>query len=258
MSITKSKKVISLSLSKGRYSEMIDEIVDLSCSKISSYVCVANVHMAVMGFQDRSYASMVNKAELVTPDGMPLVWALKLLYGIKSERMAGMDLLPDLLSKAEKLQIPVYFYGGTNQMLNKTSYYLQSKHPELKIAGMYSPPFRFLKPEEEEKVIERINKSGAGLVFVILGCPKQEKWMAAMKGRINSVMIGIGGALPVMIGLQKRAPGWMQKKGLEWLYRLCQEPRRLFKRYAVTNSLFVFFLLREFVKVKMMKYEYSA
>lgn len=120
----------------------------------------------------------------------------------------------------------------------------------LKQAGFYSPPFRELTPVENEKIISRINTSGAGIVFVILGCPKQEKWMAAMKGKINSCMIGIGGALPVLVGLQKRAPVWMQGVGMEWLYRLYQEPTRLYKRYAITNTLFFFVFLKEYFKVK--------
>jgi N-acetylglucosaminyldiphosphoundecaprenol N-acetyl-beta-D-mannosaminyltransferase len=120
-------------------------------------------------------------------------------------------------------------------------------YPNLHIRGLYSPPFRALTPEEEERTIERINSSGAKLLFVVLGCPKQEQWMASMAGRINAVMIGIGGALPVLIGMQKRAPKWMQRAGLEWLFRLLQEPRRLFKRYFVTNSVFLYLLSRELV-----------
>ena len=110
---------------------------------------------------------------------------------------------------------------------------------------MYSPPFRALSLEEEDRIVYMLNESGARLVFVILGCPKQEKWMASMQTRIQAVMIGIGAALPVLAGIHKRAPRWMQKTGLEWFYRLVQEPRRLFKRYATTNTLFLYVLLKE-------------
>ncbi len=207
---------------------------------------------------DKSFANIVNNADIVTPDGKPLCWALKLLYGIRQERIAGMDLLPVLLKIAKEENISVYFYGGTQEILSHTGLFISRYYPSLKVAGMYSPPFRKSTIREDEDIIEEINNSGAGLVFVVLGCPKQEKWMAAMKGRINAMMIGIGGALPVIIGMQKRAPHWMQKSGLEWLFRLMQEPRRLFKRYLVTNSIFLYLLLKEFIKIKLIKKKYPG
>jgi N-acetylglucosaminyldiphosphoundecaprenol N-acetyl-beta-D-mannosaminyltransferase len=135
-------------------------------------------------------------------------------------------------------------------MLERTRLYLQKNFPQLPIAGLYSPPFRPLSSLEEEQIIDTINRSGAKFVFVALGCPKQEKWMASMKGRVQACMIGIGGALPVLVGMQKRAPRWMQKTGLEWFYRMVQEPGRLFKRYAVTNTLFLWLLLKAWVAKK--------
>ncbi|MEO9209928.1 MAG: WecB/TagA/CpsF family glycosyltransferase [Ginsengibacter sp.] len=146
-----------------------------------------------------------------------------------------------------------FFYGGHQETLDEAKVYLENTYPDLKVAGLYSPPFRTLTFSEENKVIEEINKTLPSVVFVILGCPKQEKWMAAMKGRINTVMIGMGGALPVMVGIKKRAPRWMQNSGLEWLFRLSQEPLRLFKRYWQTNNLFVWIFLKEFFKIKILK-----
>lgn len=191
---------------------------------------------------------MVNSSSLVTPDGMPLVVAFRVLYNIRQERVAGMNLLPDLLRESEINRIKVFFYGGTQIMLDRTFKHCVHHYSQLDIAGMISPPFRELTSEEEQRYIEEINNSGAGFVFVALGCPKQEKWMASMKGRINACMIGIGGALPVMIGMQKRAPLWMQGIGLEWLFRLIQEPKRLFKRYAVTNSLFLILFFKQWAR----------
>jgi N-acetylglucosaminyldiphosphoundecaprenol N-acetyl-beta-D-mannosaminyltransferase len=178
---------------------------------------------------------------------------MRLLYGINQERVAGMDILPDLLKDAERLNLSVFFYGGTHEMLIKTKEYVQSNYHSLKSHEYFSPPFRNLNEEEESEIIQRINDFEANLVFVILGCPKQEKWMASMKGRINSCMVGIGGALPVMIGMKKRAPRWMQKMSLEWLYRLVQEPRRLFKRYLMTNSLFLFLIVKQLFHLKFTK-----
>lgn len=245
------KHIISLSIATGSYSSFLDRILELARKKQSSYICVANVHMTVEAYWYPKFAEMVNNADLVTPDGMPLTKAIKLLYGIRQDRVAGMDILPDLLRKAEEENLGLFFYGGTDEMLQKTKAFVQVTYPDLKEQAYYSPPFRALTAEEEILVIQQINNSGAHLVFVALGCPKQEKWMASMKGRINACMLGIGGALPVMIGMQKRAPVWMQKMSLEWLYRLFQEPKRLFKRYFVTNLLFLWLLIKIFIIKKL-------
>lgn len=238
-------QVLSIKVTLGTYADFISTLLDKALTGQSSYTCVANVHMLVEAHNDPAFAKVVNEADVTTPDGQPLTWAIKLLHGISQPRVAGMDILPDLLAEATQKQIPVLFYGGTDVMQEKTKTYLQSSFPALKIAGLYSPPFRPLTVEEELNIIDRINQSGARLIFVVLGCPKQEKWMASMRGKINGCMIGIGGALPVLVGMQKRAPRWMQNAGLEWLYRLCQEPKRLFKRYAVTNTKFIFLLVKE-------------
>ncbi|MCE7059700.1 WecB/TagA/CpsF family glycosyltransferase [Dyadobacter sp. CY343] len=244
------KDLISIKVSSHSYVKFIDKTLELVNKQQSSYICVANVHMLVEAYQDRDFATIVNSADLCAPDGMPLAWGMRLLYGERQERVCGMDLLPDLLATLENLGIPVFFYGGSNEMLIKNQAFLHKKYPNLSIAGMVSPPFRQLSSDEEADYEEMINTSGAKFLVVALGCPKQEKWMAKMKGRIQMPMIGIGGALPVMIGLQKRAPDWMQKASLEWLFRLMQEPRRLMKRYFVTNALFIFLFFRALVSGK--------
>lgn len=237
-----------MSVTTGRYQDFIEKIKLLAIAEKSSYVCVANVHMLVETHWSKSFSRIVNTADIVTPDGMPLVWALRLLHNYKQDRVAGMDLLPDLLRLSEREQIPVYFYGGTDELMDKTKDFLRLHHPALPIAGFYSPPFRPLTEAEQTEIEENIRRSRAKLIFVILGCPKQEKWMAEMHGKINGCMIGVGGALPVMIGMQKRAPRWMQKNGLEWLYRFLQEPSRLGKRYMVTNIIFSWLLLKAWLK----------
>ena len=243
-----SKKVISLHISTGTYSTFVCQIIELAVRQASSYVCVANVHMCMEAVKSKTYAKAVNCANLVTPDGMPLAKAIQLLYGVKQDRVAGMDLLPDLLAEAEQKELGVFFYGGTTSMLVQTKLFVNANYPLLSNQHYYSPPFRPLTVVEEKKVVESIKASGAHLVFVALGCPKQERWMASMKGRINACMIGIGGALPVMIGMQKRAPKWMQQLSLEWLYRLAQEPKRLFKRYLITNTLFILLFTKQIIK----------
>ena len=213
----------------------------------SRTVCFANVHMVVEAHLHSTVASAVNKADWAITDGMPLVWAIKSLYGLKQDRVAGMDMILSLLDRAEKENISIFFYGCTPDVLQRVRQFCLHNFPSIKIAGTISPPFRALTNEEEKDVIETINNSGAGLVFVALGCPKQELWMEHMKHRIQAVMLGIGGALPMLIGEKKRAPKWIQRIGFEWLFRLVQEPRRLFKRYAVTNTLFVYFFLKQLI-----------
>lgn len=236
------KQLISLQISIASFKQVIDEIIILATKKQSAYVCIANVHMLVEAHDDAAFADIVNSADMVTPDGMPLAKSIEWLYGIKQDRVAGMDVLPAVIEEAIRKNLSVFFYGGSSQMLEHTKAYIDTIYPQLQVGGMISPPFRPLTPEETEQDIAAINQSGAQIVFVVLGCPKQEKWMHSMRGRIHAVMLGIGGALPVMVGMQKRAPVWVQKSSLEWLYRLCQEPRRLFKRYATTNTVFMWLL----------------
>ncbi|MDR0385423.1 MAG: WecB/TagA/CpsF family glycosyltransferase [Prevotellaceae bacterium] len=236
--------LISLNVSVGAYRTVCEKILQLISKTKSEYICVANVHMLVEAYRNKEFAEAVNNSAITAPDGVPLTWGLKWLYGIKQERVAGMDLLPDLLSLASQHSIAIFFYGATEETLLIIRKYIMACYKGIPFVGSYSPPFRPLTPDEEENAISQINNSGAKIVFVSLGCPKQERWMASMKGRINAVMIGIGGALPVIAGIRKRAPKWMQKAGLEWLFRLLQEPRRLFKRYLITNSIFIYILIK--------------
>ena len=248
--------IFNFPINLGTYRDFINEIIYLANSGTHSFVCFANVHQLIEAYRNPPFATMIKKAALVAPDGMPLTWALRLLFKIKQERVAGMDLLPILLREAEIKKLPVFFYGGTEQMLIKTKEHINKNYPELVLSGIYSPPFRQLSANENEEICDVINSSGAKLVFVVLGCPKQEKWMAAAKDKVNATMIGIGAAVPVMIATQKRAPKWMQKSGLEWFYRLFQDPRRLWKRYLVTNAMFIYLILREELRSKKKKKEH--
>jgi N-acetylglucosaminyldiphosphoundecaprenol N-acetyl-beta-D-mannosaminyltransferase len=250
---TGKKALINFCITTGKYQTFIDTITAMAAQRKSAYVCFANVHMFSEAYWNADFMTAVNAADIVAPDGQPLKWMLKFLYGIKQDRVAGMDALPDLLKRMEKEGLPVYFYGGTQEMLDKTAAYLKINFPSLKVAGLYSPPFREQTDEEVNETVNTINQAAPALILVFLGCPKQEKWMASMKGRINGVMAGVGGAIPVAIGMQKRAPVWMRKAGLEWLFRFFQEPRRLYKRYAVTNSLFIRLMIKEFIKIRVIQ-----
>jgi N-acetylglucosaminyldiphosphoundecaprenol N-acetyl-beta-D-mannosaminyltransferase len=242
------KRLIAIDISRGTYKEFVSAILSYAKAKISSYVCVANVHMVIEAYEHPQFANIVNSADLVTPDGMPVAKAIKALYKEDQERVDGMSLLPTLLTESEKNNLSVYFYGSSQETLDATSTHLAVNYPKLQVAGMYSPPFRKLTSSEEQEIANKITASAPNIVFVVLGCPKQEIWMANMKGKIPAIMVGIGGALPVLIGQQKRAPEWMQKNSLEWLYRLAQEPSRLFKRYFKTNTMFMYLMAKERLK----------
>ncbi|MEO6915167.1 MAG: WecB/TagA/CpsF family glycosyltransferase [Chitinophagaceae bacterium] len=240
--------VFSIPINIGTYNQFISTVIADAGLRKSYYTCVANVHMLVEAYRDRLFAKTVSNARVIAPDGRPLTWAIRMFYGISQDRVAGMDLLPDLLEVSQEKEISVYFYGGHPDMVAKTRIYLKMKYPHLKLAGFYSPPFKKLNEKEEALIVRDINASGAQIVFVSLGCPKQEKWMASMQHRVNGVMIGIGGALSVMVGVQKRAPKWVQTAGLEWSFRLFQEPTRLFTRYAKTNSTFIYLFIKSFFR----------
>lgn len=248
--LTTSNSIANIPISIGTFDNYVKDIINLAKNHTSSYVCVMNVHMFVEAYYKNSFRAILDHADVITPDGKPLTWALSLLKGVLQARVAGMDLVINILKEIEHGELSVFFYGGTNEMLDRTKNYLKKNYPAVKTSGFVSPPFRELSTNEEDDIAATINTSKANIVFVILGCPKQEKWMGSMKGKVNAVMIGIGGALPVMIGMQQRAPKWMQEIGMEWFYRLHLEPKRLFKRYAITNSIFIILIFREVLKKK--------
>lgn len=205
----------------------------------SRYVCICNVHSVVTTRQDPEFAAVVEGADLATPDGAPVAWMLRRQGFENQQRINGPDLMTKYCAEAAQRGESIYLYGGMPETLAKLQQVLLERFPGLRIAGAYSPPFRALTEEEDEAVVRSINESGAGIVWVSLGCPKQEKWMAAHRGRVQAVMVGVGAAFDYIAGTIHRAPPWMQRAGLEWLHRLVSEPRRLWRRYLVTNSLFV-------------------
>lgn len=238
------RKILNTLVSTGSFNAIANHVFELSENLPSSYVCITNVHMIMESYKDAEFNKVVNGANLATPDGAPIRYAMKFLYGVDQDRVAGPDLMVHLMQEAEIRSKSIFLYGGTDQVLEKLKVKIGSEFPRLKIAGAYSPPFRTLTEQEDEEVIEMINGSKADLVFVALGCPKQEKWMSEHLDKVNGCMLGLGGAFPMYVGETPRAPKWMQDYALEWLHRLALEPRRLWKRYLVTNSLFIFHFLR--------------
>lgn len=240
-------RILSVDISTGTFEDLLGRIVRLGKARTSSYVCCVNAHMVAEAWRDPALQTVVDTADIASPDGMPVVYSMRLLHGRKQERVAGNDLMPALIARAEAEGQSVFFYGSTEAVLSCIEERIETDHPNLRVAGRSAPPFRDLTDAEMSSAADAVSASGANIVFVSLGCPRQERWMAAMKGRINAVMIGVGGAFPLFAGMDSRAPRWMRDLSLEWSYRLAREPRRLWRRYLVTNSIFLWLLLRELV-----------
>ena len=205
----------------------------------SHVVCACNVHSVISAKADPELTKALKSADMRIPDGAPLAWLMRKIGWPDQQRINGPDLMWKLLSAAERLQISVFLLGSTESTLNHLEKKLRIAFPKLPLAGQLSPPFRALTAKEDDELITIISDSGARLLFVGLGCPKQEKWMATHRQRLPMVMIGVGAAFDYHAGTLARAPIRWQRAGLEWLYRLAMEPKRLGCRYLVTNTLFL-------------------
>ncbi len=233
-----SRVVVGTRVDATSYDLAVAQIQEWIARGQPAYVIAANVHGVMTAWWDPSFREVVNQADLVTPDGMPLVWALRLLGIPEATRVYGPDLMLALCTHCAQSGIPIYLYGSTAVVLAKLQHHLQEQFPGLILAGSHAPPFRSLTPEEEAMDQARIRESGAKLIFVGLGCPKQERLMARWRGSVNGVWIGVGAAFNFHSGTVAQAPRWMMGLGLEWLYRWWQEPR-LWRRYLINNPLFL-------------------
>lgn len=229
------------------FNDQLALMLKWSKDNLSKVVCIANVHMLIEAYRNADFASILMNADLVSPDGMPLVWMLKLMGVSNQDRVAGLDVLLALCKLASSENISVFFLGSQAAILDRMEIRLKSEFPDLKIAGMEPLPFRPLTKDEDESITRKLNESGASVVFVSLGCPTQELWIAAHKGKVQAVMIGLGGAFPVYAGIHKRAPKFIRLIGFEWLYRLAQEPRRLWGRYSSTIPLFIWLACKQLI-----------
>jgi N-acetylglucosaminyldiphosphoundecaprenol N-acetyl-beta-D-mannosaminyltransferase len=236
--------VLDSGISTGSFQDFVDKILQLGAARNSAYVCCANVHMIVEAHRDVSFRQVLDEANLVTPDGGPVASVAGWLSGQPQERVAGMDLLPALLTEAAQRGQSVYFYGTTDEVLQAIVDRAKRELPTLRLVGTCAPPFRTLTPEEEEAHVAAINAADPDLLFVALGCPRQERWMAAHRGKVKACMLGVGQALLVYAGMEQRLPLWARRLWLEWAYRLWLEPRRLWRRYLITNSRFLYLMAR--------------
>ena len=212
----------------------------------SHYVCVANVHVIMEGRQDPSFGEVLRSADLCVPDGMPLIWVGRAHGRALNNRVYGPDLMIDFCRSTKDAGYTHFFLGGKTGVAEKLSHELQSRFPGVQVAGIYSPPFRPLTQEEDDAITAEINRVAPDVLWVGLGCPKQERWMREHRDKLRvPVVVGVGQAFDIHSGEAPQAPIWMRKNGLEWLYRLYREPRRLWRRYLIYNTKFIFTLLFE-------------
>lgn len=242
-------KLFELKLNSISLERCVSEITDKAKQNVSAYLCAVNVHMLVTSQKDHVLKKAVNSAMWAVTDGKPIAWTYSHFIK-KQERIAGMDITPKLLKKANEESLIISVYGNTDSNLKKFKSVLKKAYPKVKIGELISPPFRNLSLIEEEAYIKKINDANSQLVFVSLGCPKQEKWMYINSKKINGVCLGIGNAINVFVGEEKRPPLFIQNIGMEWFYRLIQNPKRLIKRYMITNTIFCIMVLKKTLYVK--------
>jgi exopolysaccharide biosynthesis WecB/TagA/CpsF family protein len=242
--------VCGVLISATNYDQTVDLLVRAGERRQAAVASFFAVHAVVTAGGDPSLREAINRFEIIAPDGQPVRWALNLLHraGL-AERVYGPETTLRLCRRAAERGVPVYLYGGANeQILEALIENLTGQFPDLQIAGAEVPPFRALSAEEDDALVERINASEAGLVLIGLGCPKQDLFAAAHRDRLRAVLCCVGAAFDFHAGAKRMAPRWMQRWGLEWFYRLCQEPRRLARRYLATNAIFIKRLLVAWVR----------
>lgn len=245
-----SAKLLSLNINGVNLLDASRICIERALQARGGYVCLANVHMLIEAYQNPEYARIIDGADLALPDGRPLVVLMKLL-GIKTQKQVrGADLTREICCSAEQAGVSVGFLGAAPETLERLIEQISKNFPHLSINYAYSPPFRPLSEDEWTKVVSDINQSGSRILFVGLGCPRQERWMAKHSKRSNTVMLGVGAAFDFLAGTVPEAPKWMQNAGLEWIFRLSQNPKRLWKRYAVTNSKFIGLLLLSLIRMQ--------
>ncbi len=245
--------MVGVPLALTDYQRTMDWMDATIAAREKAYVTAAAVHLVMVAREDlETFAAVTDPHALAVPDGQPLVWALRALGHRRASRVYGPDLMARYIERSVRTGTRHYLYGGRNQgALVQLVGELRRRYPGIRIVGGYSPPFRELSEDEEQWVVDDVNRSKADVVWVGTGQPKQEKWMAAMRERLEPpLLIGVGAAFDFHAGLIPQAPSWMQAVGLEWVYRLAQEPRRLWRRYARYNPLFITAFARQLVAAR--------
>ena len=237
--------VIGAPIDVVHWSGAVATLLRWAAARQSRYVCACNVHSVVTAQRDESLDAAVRGADMVVPDGAPVAWLMRKTGVDAQQRVSGPDLMWSYFAAAATYGESVFLLGGTQDTLDRLRARIESTFPGLRVVGTYSPPFRALNAEEDAALVRMLNDSGASTVWVSLGCPKQEIWMARHRERVQSVMVGVGAAFGFHAGTVRRAPEWVQRLSLEWLHRLLSEPRRLWRRYLTTNTLFLLAAARQ-------------
>ncbi len=243
-----SREILGVRVDATSYERATEQIIAWASAGLSRYVCLCTVNQIMQARDSTTFADAMRQADLVTSDGMPLVWLLRRLGVPHASRVYGPDLMPLVLHAAAREGTPVGFYGGSTDVLDRLVRLVRARFPELQIAYAEAPPFRAPAPHEDEHTLRNLNASGARILFVGIGSPKQELWMHAHRDRVNCVMIGVGAAFDFLTGAKPQAPRWMQRNGLEWLFRLLSEPARLWRRYLLQNPRFVLLITLEMLR----------
>jgi N-acetylglucosaminyldiphosphoundecaprenol N-acetyl-beta-D-mannosaminyltransferase len=232
-------RVVSLFPDVVTQESVIEKVAELVGKKRGGYVCFSTVHMVMESYDDRAFGAKVNGADLIVTDGMPIVWMQKLQGKREATRVRANDLMIGLMAFAAKNDLSVGFYGGRQEVIDAIRIRAKKELPDLKIAYAFSPPFRPLTEAEDKEITAEINRAKPDILFMGLGCPKQENWMAAHREKLEAVMLGVGASFDFYAGNIKESLAWLGKLGLEWLFRLAQEPKRLWRRYLILNPRFL-------------------
>jgi N-acetylglucosaminyldiphosphoundecaprenol N-acetyl-beta-D-mannosaminyltransferase len=243
------REILGIPLAMTDYDHALDAMDEMIERREKGIVCAVAVHAVTVGYEDPEMHEALQRATLVLPDGMPVVWAANMLGEKLRERVYGPELMLRYNDRCAERGHRVWLYGGRDQgSLVQLALNMRQRHPSIKIVGGYSPPFHPMSPEEEAEVVRQINDARPDVLWVGIGVPKQEKWMARMRDRLEvPVMCGVGAAFDFHAGRISQAPRWMQQRGLEWIYRIAQEPRRLLPRYLYYNPRFVMAFARQYM-----------
>lgn len=241
-------RIISMDVSVTNLDQAVLYVMEKAFERIGAYVCVSNVHMCMETFDSKDFKDIVNSADLIVPDGRPIYWAQRLLGKKSASQVRGQDLMSELCNKSVDKGLKIGLYGGSDiDVLSKVKSKLTEEYPGIQIVYSYSPPFRPLTSAESQRIVNDLNEAEVDILFVGIGCPKQERWMAEKKIDVHCVMLGVGAAFDFISGKKNHAPRFMQYLGLEWLFRLVCEPKRLFKRYLIQNPRFIYHFCRQWL-----------
>jgi N-acetylglucosaminyldiphosphoundecaprenol N-acetyl-beta-D-mannosaminyltransferase len=246
-----SRYILGVRVDATSYARATDQILDWAAGRLSRLVCCASVNNIMAARDSVEFRRVMDSADLVTSDGMPLVWLLRCLGIREAERVYGPDLMPVVLESAAKSGVPVGLYGGSPEVLAKLVERLTTRFPKLQVTYAESPPYRAPTPEEDQRTVQAIAEAGVRILFIGLSTPKQERWMYAHRGHVDAVMLGVGAAFDFLAGAKPQAPRWMQRNGLEWLFRLATEPRRLWRRYLGQNPRFAVLALAQVLRERL-------